>query len=96
MEHHLRTCSACLTEWSADVDHCPECSQPAAADAPSQDPRLSPAGPTRWAAVRATKTRCRHCYADIVQLRPAGRWRDVESEAATCAPNLHHEPMPHG
>jgi hypothetical protein len=59
----------------------------------SGDPRMSADGPTRWAAARATKTRCRHCYEDIVQLRPDDRWRDIESECATCAPNLYHEPL---
>ena len=57
------------------------------------DPRLSSNGPTRWAAVDLTKTRCRHCYADIVQLRPDDRWRDVESEAATCTVGIYHQPL---
>lgn len=44
-------------------------------------------------AQRATKHRCRNCYADIVQTVPGGRWRDTESEAATCAPSIYHEPL---
>lgn len=60
---------------------------------PDTDPRLSSDGPTRWAAARATKTRCRNCYADIVQLRPDDHWRDIEAECATCAPNLYHQPL---
>lgn len=57
------------------------------------DPRLSSDGPTRWAAARATKTRCRNCYADIVQLRPDDFWRDIECECATCAPRVFHRPL---
>lgn len=60
----------------------------------TKDPRLSSDGPTRWVAVRETKTRCQHCYEDIVQLRPDDRWRDMESEAATCDVRIWHEPMP--
>lgn len=59
----------------------------------SGDPRMSADGPTRWATVRATKTRCRNCYDDIVQLQPGGHWRDIEAECATCAPNLYHQPL---
>lgn len=57
------------------------------------DPRLSSDGPTRWAAARATKTRCRNCYANIVQLRPDDHWRDIENECATCAPHIYHQPL---
>lgn len=59
----------------------------------SGDPRMSTDGPTRWAAVRATKTRCRNCYDDIVQLQPDGWWVDVESETPTCTRNIHHQPL---
>lgn len=45
-------------------------------------------------AQRATKRRCRNCYADIIQTVPGGRWRDTESECATCAVGVYHEPMP--
>lgn len=58
------------------------------------DPRLSPDDATRWAAQQATKTRCRNCYDNIVQLVPNGRWRDTESEGACCTKNMWHEPMP--
>lgn len=42
----------------------------------------------------ATKRRCKNCTEDIVQTVPGGRWRDTESECATCAPNIWHEPLP--
>lgn len=47
----------------------------------------------------ATKTRCRHCYADILQTMPGGKWRDMPDESAVCtkSPNdspVWHEPLP--
>lgn len=58
------------------------------------DPRLSPNDWDRWRAVRATRCRCRHCYADIVQSQPDGPWRDVDLERGQCAPNVWHDPLP--
>lgn len=54
-----------------------------------------------WSAEQlATKTRCRHCYCDILQTMPGGKWRDMPDESATCqgGPDgsvwRRHEPLP--
>ncbi len=61
------------------------------------DLRLSDDDKTRWAAQRATKTRCQHCPETIYQPMPDGWWWDMEDGSPNCqagVPAMRHRPLP--